>query len=120
MDEHVHLHAPNPLLVHLEAHLEWMAECDGRKTRQQIRVLGLVPVRRKLIRGADEQGTPLHCERLGGLEPGTIRLLRQHLARTLAQAVPEFGWRKRHQRGREAEERRGGEAIPSDVDKSIA
>ena len=107
MDEHVHLHAANAFLVDPEAYFERMPKCHRGKTREEIGVFGLVPISRELVWGADHERVAFNRQSFSGLKPGAIRLFREHLACALAQAIPEFGGRKRHQRGRRAEERRG-------------
>ena len=107
MDEHVHLHPPHAFFVHPEPDPKRMPEGNGGKSGEEIGVFRLVPVRGELVGGTDKEGITLNGQGLGGLEPGAIRLLRKHLPGSLAEAIPKFGWRKRHQRGREARERRG-------------
>ena len=53
-------------------------------------MLGLVPLRRKAVGGADEQLVPLDLERLCRFEPGFEGLFRQFLARTIEKTRPGF------------------------------
>src|SRR5690242_1201220 len=68
-NEKIHLRPRLSLLVDSKDHGERMSECDRRQAREQIGVLGLVPVRGELIGRADVDCPPIDRQRLGRLEP---------------------------------------------------
>jgi len=63
---------------------------------EQRSVLGLVPVRRELIRDRDGEPLAAQLDGVGGFEPGPEGVLRYFAPRAFKQATPDFVRRKIH------------------------
>ena len=73
-----------------------MTECDRGEARKERSVLRLVPVRSKLIWGANDDRVALESERFCGLEPSPKRLFRELAAGAVEDTRPDFSRRERH------------------------
>src|SRR5512132_2468467 len=73
-----------------------MTQRDRREAGQQLCVLGLIPVRGKLIWGTNDDRVPFEGKRLSRLQPGPKRLFRELVACSVEDARPDFSRRERH------------------------
>src|SRR5689334_2612626 len=80
-----------------EHNRQGMAQSNRSKAAQEGCVLGLVPIRRELIWGPDDDRVALKCERLRRLQPGPKRLFRELTAGAVQNARPYFVRRERHE-----------------------
>src|SRR6185437_837880 len=82
-NEEVHLRAYGALFVHPEDHVHGVTEHNRCKAGQQLRMLGLVPLRREPVGRTDENGVPVQGQRLRGFEPRSECLFRELESGTL-------------------------------------
>src|SRR5438270_757736 len=86
-------------------------ERDRSKAGEELRMLRLIPVRRKLIWRADDDRIALEGQGLSRLKPSPKRLFRKLVARAIEKARPDFCRRERHEGMWITREGRGSEAI---------
>jgi len=86
--EEIHLRALLPVLVHAEDDGGGLADHRLGELREQRGVLGLVPLHRELVRGADDEPPFVERDRLRGLQPGPDRVIRKFAVRLVEDALP--------------------------------
>src|SRR5512133_1064550 len=112
----VHLRPSASFFGDLERDRDGVAKRDGRQARQHVGMLRLLPVRRELIRRADEDDAVGHRQCLSWLEPGFVGLLRQLLSSAVEQPGPSFVGGQRHD-GRARKTEAGGAKLESECGK---
>jgi hypothetical protein len=99
-DEQVHLGTGFSFLGDFEQDLERMAHGDGRVVRQDLGVLGFVPVGGELIGAADRErvalDTALEAQRFRWLKPGAEGLIGEIGPGAIEQAIPDIGGGQGH------------------------
>src|SRR5258707_24810 len=90
----IHLSARLPVLLNSENDVERMTDGDRRELSEQRRMLGLIPVRCKLIWRSDNNGLFVHRDGLRRLEPCFKRLFRQFVPSPIQDSRPDFSCRE--------------------------
>ena len=86
--EKVHLGTLLPILVHSEYHRCRLAEHGLGESREDGRVLGLVPLDGELVRRSDDETALVQGDRLGRLKPGPDRVIWKFAVRLIEDALP--------------------------------
>src|SRR5207253_7536434 len=90
-DEEIHLGSRLTLLVYPEHHLKRVAEDYWGVAGKQLRMLGVVPVGGELVGNSYDDPAVVEAQRVGRLEPGPERLIRDLLSSEVEQDGPDFG-----------------------------